>query len=551
MSAGTGVDRIGKYEVLEKIGSGGFAIVYKGYDPFIKRPVAIKVCYSRDEETRQRFFREAEIAGSLVHRNITMVYDFGVHEQMPYLVEEYLSGEDLAHMIRRHEPADLATKLRFLVEIASGLDHAHRRGVIHRDIKPGNIRVLDDGSTKIMDFGTAKLADVDSQLTKSGMTVGTVAYLSPERLLGRESGLNSDLFSYGVLGYELLTFVRPFSGRNLAQLIDAVLNHEPKPLHEVWEACPPKLSRVIHRCLAKDATTRYRDCERLLAELRDLVESLADLHLTGVFNDATQTGVVPVTGTLPNVQVSGLLERARELIAAGKTARAQVMLEEVLDLAPTNTEARVLMASCHEAAATPSTDDAVATPTYAGSDERRARKIAEATASIRSYAERERFVEAAEALEFARRLFGSIDEDRTLRRYLVEAARRCRRRLQAEADQMAQSIVDHMVLLQQTDRLDAERAERCAGLVAELSQDDLAARDLVELVRRRAAARHQEERAEQLERRRLEAVVSIEAMLARGDVDTARSALRFAVEKLGTFDAVARLEERIHELERG
>ena len=110
------MDQIGKYEVLDKIGSGGFAVVYKGYDPFIKRPVAIKMCYSRDEETRKRFYREAQIAGSLVHRNITAVYDFGLQDGMPYLVEEYLPGEDLAHMIRRHEPENLVEKLDFLIQ---------------------------------------------------------------------------------------------------------------------------------------------------------------------------------------------------------------------------------------------------------------------------------------------------------------------------------------------------------------------------------------------------------------------------------------------------
>jgi len=235
------MDQIGKYEVLDKIGSGGFAVVYKGYDPFIKRPVAIKVCYSRDAETRERFNREAEIAGRLTHRNITAIFDSGVHDEMPYLVEEYLSGEDLAHMIRRREPETLEEKLDFMLQIANGLGYAHAQEVIHRDIKPSNVRVLDNGQVKIMDFGTAKLANVESNLTQTGMTLGTVAYLSPERLLGKPSGTNSDLFSYGVLAYELLSFRRPFAGRNIPNLIDQVLNAVPVPLTTSWAACPPAL----------------------------------------------------------------------------------------------------------------------------------------------------------------------------------------------------------------------------------------------------------------------------------------------------------------------
>ena len=175
------MESIGKYEVLEKIGSGGFAVVYKGYDPFIKRPVAIKVCYSRDEETRKRFTARRRSPAVWCTATSPTVYDFGLHEQMPYLVEEYLPGEDLAH----HDPAPGAAnpgeKLDFLLQIASGLEYAHQQGVIHRDIKPSNVRVLDNGRVKIMDFGTAKLANVESNLTQTGMTLGTVAYLSPER----------------------------------------------------------------------------------------------------------------------------------------------------------------------------------------------------------------------------------------------------------------------------------------------------------------------------------------------------------------------------------
>src|SRR5262245_29771718 len=149
------LEKIGKYEVVRKIGQGGFGVVYEGRDPFIKRRVAIKTCSTEDEEIRKRFFREAEIAGNLQHRHVVTVFDLGVPEGVPYLVQEYLPGEDLAHKIKRRDRLDDFTKLSYLAQVAEGLEYAHAQGVVHRDIKPANIRILEDGSVKIMDFGIA------------------------------------------------------------------------------------------------------------------------------------------------------------------------------------------------------------------------------------------------------------------------------------------------------------------------------------------------------------------------------------------------------------
>src|SRR5687768_4367370 len=144
------MNKLGKYDILEKIGSGGYGVVYRGYDPFIKRVVAIKTCSFEDERVRLRFYREAEIAGNLIHPNVTTVYDFGLHEGVPYLVEEYLTGEDLGEVIARRDPLSVSRKLDYLVQVARGLEYAHSQGVVHRDIKPGNIRILDNGRAKIM-----------------------------------------------------------------------------------------------------------------------------------------------------------------------------------------------------------------------------------------------------------------------------------------------------------------------------------------------------------------------------------------------------------------
>lgn len=143
-------------------------MVYEAFDPHLKRPVAIKICTSRDETAQQRFYREAEIAGNLLHPNITTVHDFGFHGDVPFLVEEFLHGEDLDTRIRRQDPMSLSQQLDYLVQAAAGLGYAHANGIVHRDIKPSNVRILANDTAKILDFGTAKRAESESQLTQSG-----------------------------------------------------------------------------------------------------------------------------------------------------------------------------------------------------------------------------------------------------------------------------------------------------------------------------------------------------------------------------------------------
>ncbi len=550
------MDRIGKYEVLDKIGSGGFAVVYKGYDPFIKRPVAIKVCYSRDEETRERFYREAEIAGLLVHRNITTVYDFGLHEQTPYLVEEYLPGEDLAHLIRRSEPEALSLKLDFLAQIASGLSYAHAKGVIHRDIKPSNIRVLDNGRIKIMDFGTAKFAHIESNLTQTGMTLGTVAYLSPERLLGQPSGTNSDLFSFGVLAYELLSFRRPFTGRNIPNLIDQVLNSDPVPLSDAWSDCPLNLEELVHRCLKKDPAERFESCEPLLVEL-ELIQ-------------AEHTTVTPISDsstTIPQIslQLSGLLERARQLFEHGKYERAEVLLEEVLEIDPESLDARQLLAASRsarqkaavraeqpQASPRPAADETAPTAAFETAarerpEVRRSRKISEAVASISGYLDAGELAQAAEALRFALRLLGRFDETTALQRRFVEILKRDLAEIQGAGLRQARRTVEQMESLRRRNRLPVELAETFVELVSELDPGDLAARHILGDARRVERQRQRDRGDGVDDRKKREAVASIERLLAEGNPAMAEQALAFAVRLLGEFEQVPQLQQRISE----
>jgi tRNA A-37 threonylcarbamoyl transferase component Bud32 len=263
--------RIGKYEVLEKIAEGGFAAVYKGRDPFLKRLVALKVCLSDDEHLRRRFLREAEIAGTLHHRNVVTAFDFGFAQAGPYLVQEYLDGEDLKEKIRRRDPLSPGRKLGYLRQIALGLEYAHSRGVLHRDIKPGNVRVLDNDRVKILDFGIARLASADTRLTEQGSILGTAGYLPPEQLLGHDLDARADVFSFGALAYELLTYRRPFVAPSLSELFKQVLAGEPPPIAESWPDCPPELAALIARCLAKDPAQRVGGFGEVVAELTPIL----------------------------------------------------------------------------------------------------------------------------------------------------------------------------------------------------------------------------------------------------------------------------------------
>ena len=263
---------IGKYEILERIGSGGFGTVYKGRDPFLKRTVAIKTCTSDEEEYRRRFYREAEIFGSLQHPNITTVHDFGIHEDVPYLVQEFLDGEDLTAIIKRADPnVPIELRLSYLVQIARALEHAHSLGVVHRDIKPGNIRRLDDGTIKVMDFGIAKLVHLETQLTRTGAMVGTASYLSPEQISEEELDHRCDIFSFGVVAYELLTYHRPFAGSTISSLVYEILHKNPRPIVMVWPECPEELADLVMGCLRRKKEDRPPDFRKILARLLSML----------------------------------------------------------------------------------------------------------------------------------------------------------------------------------------------------------------------------------------------------------------------------------------
>ena len=285
-------EKIGKYEISEQIGVGGFGAVFKGRDPFIKRTVAVKTCQLNDPEIKSRFFREAELAGNLHHRNITTIYDFGVENDVPYIVQEFLTGEDLDKLIKRGDKLPLARKIEILIAIAEGLHFAHEAHVIHRDIKPANIRILENGAVKIMDFGIAKSLQSESSLTQTGITLGTSAYLAPEQIRGETLDRRTDVFALGVLAYELLAYQKPFRGEHLSTILYRILNEAPEPIDQVAPDVPPTLAAIVNKAIEKNIQNRYPSMEAMRQDLITVYRQVAG-----------GSGAIPTAGFRPGAPV--------------------------------------------------------------------------------------------------------------------------------------------------------------------------------------------------------------------------------------------------------
>ena len=265
--------RIGRYVVTERIGKGGMGMVYRGLDEALEREVAVKTLTvegTLDAESRKRFEVEAKAAAKLQHPNIVTVFELGEERGMPFIAMELLPGADLETLLRSGEELLLAEKLEVVVEVSRGLAYAHEHGVVHRDIKPSNIRILDDGTAKIMDFGIAKVGS--TSLTKTGMMVGTIHYMSPEQVRGRPLDGRSDVFSLGVILHELLAGQRPFRGEGPTDILYKIVHEPPEPLDLGTLKLDPRLAAVVARALEKDADRRYPTATALGDALQVILE---------------------------------------------------------------------------------------------------------------------------------------------------------------------------------------------------------------------------------------------------------------------------------------
>lgn len=262
----------GRHKILKELGKGSMGVVYQAHDPQIDRLVALKVLRPdrvATEEFLQRFMKEAKAIGRLSHPNIVVVYDVGEDQGTAYIAMEFVEGKPLDEIVKSEsfhseEIIDLG------LQVAEALDYAHRKGIVHRDIKPSNIILQPDGQIKITDFGIARIEDPEAtQQTQAGEILGTPAYMSPEQVLGQPVDGRSDLFSLGVILYELATGRRPFRGDNITTIFRNITAEDPQEPLLINPALPPELSRIVVRCLAKSPENRFGSGKDLAEALRN------------------------------------------------------------------------------------------------------------------------------------------------------------------------------------------------------------------------------------------------------------------------------------------
>jgi serine/threonine protein kinase len=314
------LEKLGKYLILRELGRGAGGVVYRARDPIINRLVALKTIttgLAEYPDLLQRFYQEAQSAGGLQHPNIVTIYDLGDADGIPYIAMELLEGESLDQLIGRRAALPVPLKLTYALQACRAFDYAHKRGIIHRDIKPDNVMLTRDGTVKVVDFGIARV--LETSKTQTGMLLGTFAYMSPEQYHGEHADARSDIWSFGVLLYELLAYQRPFKGQTPASLMHAICQLEPLPLLEAAPECPATLEKVIQKVLKKSPDDRYQSMEELLLDLD------------------------PICKGLQAESVAALVVQARELSEQGDYAQSRDFLRQALQIDSTNTQARNLL----------------------------------------------------------------------------------------------------------------------------------------------------------------------------------------------------------------
>jgi tetratricopeptide (TPR) repeat protein len=315
--------KIGKYDIVGVIGRGGMGIVYEATDPHLARRVAIKMItgdFAENPDMLKRFSREAQSVACLQHPNIVTLYDLGANEGNPYLVMEYLDGENLEAALSNRRHLSMLDKMSIIIQVCRGLGYVHRRGVIHRDIKPANIMLCRDGGIKIFDFGIARVGD--QNVTRTGEVIGTLKYMAPEQVNSRTADFRADIFSTGVVLYQLITSHLPFEGDNTAATLLKIVHEPPPPLGNFLLNYPPQIEEILLRAMAKKPDDRYGSADDFAFDLEDLLGQLKEELIGREMNAASswlhQGAVYEAQGTLQRLlkvdpQHSGAMRLLREV----------------------------------------------------------------------------------------------------------------------------------------------------------------------------------------------------------------------------------------------
>ena len=316
--------KVGKYLIVAKIGSGAMGDVYRAHDRTLNRDVAVKTMaelYASDDQLVQRFHREAQSAARLNHPNVVTVFDFGSEKGRFYLAMELLDGADLKELIAARSLNDLWDKLDVMEQIAEGLAYAHQQGVVHRDLKPANIRVLPNGRVKIMDFGLARIGT--SEMTRTGMVMGTPNYMSPEQVRGTKADARSDIFSLGAVFYELLSGKKAFNADSMHTILYKVLEEEPEPVRNWVPGLPGPFVAFVERCLAKEPEHRYQHAGEMRDALRKVREALASGEYTPAGDADATMAELAADPAAPTMMAPGtVLDPSAAARAATKGAAA-------------------------------------------------------------------------------------------------------------------------------------------------------------------------------------------------------------------------------------
>ena len=305
MSAGVEPAQLGRYVIQSEIGRGAMGVVYKALDSVLERPVAVKtvnITLEREyaDKYEKRFYQEAKSAGILNHPNIVTIHDVGKAGDVVFMAMEYIEGVELKTLIGEGRPLRLPQAVSIAAQVAEGLAFAHQRGVVHRDIKPANIMVVANGPVKITDFGIARMRGT-GDLTQTGMLLGSPKYMSPEQVIGKRADHRSDIFSLGVILYEMLVGAAPFNGENVTALMYQIVNFVPPVPSSLNNAVPELLDYIVAKSIAKPLEERYQDAAELARDLRECERQIAAAAPPSPSTGATQTAprTIGVVSTLP------------------------------------------------------------------------------------------------------------------------------------------------------------------------------------------------------------------------------------------------------------
>lgn len=341
------ISHLGRYEVVGELGQGAMGVVYKATDPLIDRIVAIKtitlsLAQEEREEYEARFYQEAKAAGRLSHPNIVTIFDVGRSGDIAYIAMEFLQGRELRDILNDDKLLPVDQVLDIVSQVALGLSYAHEHGIIHRDIKPSNIMVGRDCQVKITDFGIARMASAAVR-TQTGMVLGSPKYMSPEQVMGKLTDQRSDIFSLGVMLYEMLTGQPAFTGENVNAIMYQTLNAIPQPPRSLNPAVPEMLNFIVAKALAKDLDNRYQNARDLANDLRacrgTMPSSVVSTEITNPANNITQADASASVGESDDESDSGVTMRlSPSFDSAGATMRLAAMTasqEDVDELSKT------------------------------------------------------------------------------------------------------------------------------------------------------------------------------------------------------------------------